>query len=116
MISGAISFAVNEVNAGPLQKLGHELAFVIAETQGVEATSILQTAALWTDKIHGYIGPQETCVHEGRMAAAFNIPMISYVSYIHMPYQVLLQGMPMLFPTRSGCETGRALGWDVHHK
>lgn len=34
---------------------------------------------MWTKQIAGYIGPQETCVHEGRMAAAFNLPMISYV-------------------------------------
>lgn len=81
MISGAISLAVSEVNAGPLHtELGHELAFVVAETRGEEISSIRQTAALWAERIYGYIGPQETCVHEGRMAAAFNIPMISYVS------------------------------------
>lgn len=81
MISGAISLAMSEVNAGALHsELGHELAFVVAETRGEETSSIRQTAALWTDRIYGYIGPQETCVHEGRMAAAFNIPMISYVS------------------------------------
>lgn len=81
MISGAISLAVSEVNAGALHtELGHELSFVVAETRGEEISSIRQTASLWTDRIYGYIGPQETCVHEGRMAAAFNIPMISYVS------------------------------------
>lgn len=87
MISGAISLAVSEVNAGALHsELGHELAFVVAETRGEEISSIRQTAALWTDRIYGYIGPQETCVHEGRMAAAFNIPMISYVSaYFYVP-------------------------------
>ncbi|XP_069945646.1 guanylate cyclase 32E [Cherax quadricarinatus] len=40
--------------------------------------SILQTAQLWISNISAYIGPQETCVHEARMAAAFNLPMISY--------------------------------------
>ena len=29
-----------------------------------------------------YIGPQETCVHEAKMAAAFDLPMISYVIQI----------------------------------
>lgn len=72
--------AVNEVNEKKLQKLGHKLEFIIAETYGEEISSIRQTASLWTDEIHGYIGPQETCIHEGRMAAAFNLPMISYVS------------------------------------
>ncbi|XP_058980104.1 speract receptor [Musca domestica] len=77
-ISGAISLAVKEVNEGELKSLGHELDFLVAETYGDEVNSIRQTAALWTKQIVGYIGPQETCVHEGRMAAAFNLPMISY--------------------------------------
>lgn len=81
MISGAISLAVNEINSnGKLKNMGHSLGFKVAETYGEEVSSIRQTAALWTDKVFAYIGPQETCVHEGRMAAAFNLPMISYVS------------------------------------
>ncbi|XP_017128461.1 speract receptor isoform X2 [Drosophila elegans] len=77
-ISGAISLAVEEVNAGRLRDRGHSLEFVVAETYGEEVVSIRQTAALWTQQVAAYIGPQETCVHEGRMAAAFNLPMISY--------------------------------------
>ncbi|CAK9821911.1 Guanylate cyclase 32E [Anthophora retusa] len=77
-ISGAISLAVEEVNAGELGRRGHKLDFLVAETYGEEETSILMTADLWTKNISAYIGPQETCVHEGRMAAAFNLPMISY--------------------------------------
>ncbi|ALC44253.1 CG10738 [Drosophila busckii] len=77
-ISGAISLAVEQVNAGRLGALGHSLQFVVAETYGDEVASIRQTAALWTQQVAAYIGPQETCVHEGRMAAAFNLPMISY--------------------------------------
>lgn len=79
-VSGAISLAVAEVNRGPLGARGHTLDFVVAETFGEETTSIRQVAALWTRNISAYIGPQETCVHEGRMAAAFNLAMISYVS------------------------------------
>ncbi|KAH8419517.1 hypothetical protein KR222_004069 [Zaprionus bogoriensis] len=77
-ISGAISLAVEQVNAGKLGRMGHSLEFVVAETYGDEVASIRQTAALWTQQVAAYIGPQETCVHEGRMAAAFNLPMISY--------------------------------------
>nr|CAD7268033.1 unnamed protein product [Timema shepardi] len=79
-ISGAISLAVSEVNKGPLAERGHTLGFLVAETYGEEVTSIRQTAALWTRNVSAYVGPQETCVHEARMAAAFNLPMISYVS------------------------------------
>lgn len=87
MISGAISLAVNEINnGGKLKDMGHSLKFKVAETYGEEVSSIRQTAALWTDKVFAYIGPQETCIHEGRMAAAFNLPMISYVSSIDSEY------------------------------
>ncbi|XP_043253868.1 guanylate cyclase 32E [Colletes gigas] len=82
-ISGAISLAVEEVNAGELGRRGHKLDFLVAETYGEEETSILMTADLWTKNISGYIGPQETCIHEGRMAAAFNLPMISYFCTHH---------------------------------
>jgi hypothetical protein len=67
------------VNSGELGKRNHRLDFYVAETYGNEEKSILMTANLWTKNVSVYIGPQETCVHEGRMAAAFNIPMISYV-------------------------------------
>ncbi|XP_037032480.1 guanylate cyclase 32E isoform X2 [Bradysia coprophila] len=77
-ISGAISLAVTEINSGKLKTLGHSLAFIVGETYGEEVSSIRQTASLWKSHVAGYIGPQETCVHEGRMAAAFNLPMISY--------------------------------------
>lgn len=69
-----------QVNAGELGRRGHKLDFQVEETYGDEQTSILSTAVLWTKNISAYIGPQETCIHEGRMAAAFNIPMISYVN------------------------------------
>ncbi|XP_023216984.1 guanylate cyclase 32E-like [Centruroides sculpturatus] len=77
-ISGAISLAVEEIrNLHPLHD-NHTLDFIVAETYGDENESILKTAILWTQNISVYLGPQETCVHEGRMAAAFKLPMISY--------------------------------------
>lgn len=80
-ISGAISFAVDEINKHQPLIDNHSLSFVVAETFGDESESIRQTAKLWTEgKVSAYIGPQETCVHEARMAASFNLPMISYVS------------------------------------
>jgi hypothetical protein len=79
-ISGAISLAVKELNAGPMGKRGHRLEFVVPDTYGEELASIAHTADMCTKKVAAYIGPQETCVTEARMAAAFNLPMISYVS------------------------------------
>ncbi|XP_070503442.1 speract receptor [Chironomus tepperi] len=77
-ISGALTLAIEEVNKEKLAKLNHSIEFIVAETYGEEISSIRETASLWKQGIFGYIGPQETCIHEGRMAAAFNLPMISY--------------------------------------
>ena len=80
-ISGAISLAIEEINSKRPLLDNHTLSFVVAETFGDESESIRQTARLWTEgTVSAYIGPQETCVHEARMAASFNLPMISYVS------------------------------------
>lgn len=80
-ISGAISYAVDEINFKHAIVDNHTLEFVVAETFGAEEESIRQTATLWTEgNISVYIGPQESCIHEARMAASFNLPMISYVS------------------------------------
>ncbi|KAF7269656.1 hypothetical protein GWI33_017336 [Rhynchophorus ferrugineus] len=77
-ISGAISLAVEEVNRGVFGRRGHRLNFIVAETYGEEIISVQKTADLWTRNVSAYIGPQETCEHEAFMAAAFNVPMISY--------------------------------------
>ena len=79
-ISGALTYALEQVNSDPDVLPNHTLAFLLAETYGEESESIKQTILLLTDGIAAYIGPQETCSHEGRIAASFNMPMISYVS------------------------------------
>lgn len=96
-ISGAISYAIDQVIQThnhlsilivlsqvneDLRSHGspHRIEFKVAETFGDEEISIHQVAELWRANVSGYIGPQETCVHEARMAASFNLPMISYVN------------------------------------
>ncbi|XP_076458574.1 speract receptor-like [Babylonia areolata] len=77
-ISGALTYALEQVNADPEVLPFHTLRFLMAETYGEEEVSIRETALLLSERIAAYIGPQETCTHEGRIAAAFNVPMISY--------------------------------------
>ncbi|XP_046437662.1 guanylate cyclase 32E-like isoform X1 [Daphnia pulex] len=77
-ISGAISLAIEDVTRHRILPGDHTLDMVVAETYGEEEESLLQTAKLWTLNVSAYIGPQESCVHEARMAAAFRLPMISY--------------------------------------
>ena len=79
-ISGALTLALEEINNSTSILPNHTLDFIIAETYGIELHSIKQTVDLINKNISVYIGPQETCIHEAKVAAAFNIPMISYVS------------------------------------
>jgi hypothetical protein len=79
-LAGAISLAIEDVTRHRILPGDHTLDMVVAETYGEEEESLLQTAKLWTLNVSAYIGPQESCVHEARMAAAFRLPMISYVS------------------------------------
>lgn len=79
-ISGALTLALDEINNRTDILPNHTLNFIIAETYGQEFISIKETVLLINQNISVYIGPQETCIHEAKIAAAFNIPMISYVS------------------------------------
>ncbi|XP_062588637.1 receptor-type guanylate cyclase Gyc76C-like [Saccostrea cucullata] len=77
-ISGAITYAKDQINNDSTILPNHTLEFVVAETYSREIYSIKETVELIDQNISVYIGPQETCVHEGRIAASFNLPMISY--------------------------------------
>eukprot|EP00106_Octopus_bimaculoides_P006081 XP_014773523.1 PREDICTED: uncharacterized protein LOC106871537 [Octopus bimaculoides] len=77
-ISGALSLAVAEINSNPSILPEHRLEFIPQETYGEESESIRKTTLLLDANISAYIGPQETCLYEARIAAVFNVPMLSY--------------------------------------
>ncbi|KAH7950051.1 hypothetical protein HPB49_019002 [Dermacentor silvarum] len=77
-ISGALTLAVDKVNLRAPLMGGLRLDVLVAETFGRERHSVLQTARLWRQNVSAFIGPQETCVHEAYLAAALNLPMVSY--------------------------------------
>lgn len=78
-ISGAIVYALNEINNDSNILPDDYLYFEIAETHSLEFESIKRTLELWSHNVSVIIGPQETCVHEAKIAASASIPMISYV-------------------------------------
>ena len=82
--SPAIEVAIDRVNSENMLPFGYKLTYEIGETYGMESESIGRTAEFWrrsngtSRKVSAIIGPQETCKHEARMAASFNMPMISH--------------------------------------
>lgn len=92
-ISGAITYARDQINNDSSILPNHTLEFLVAETYSQELHSIKETVDLIDRNISVYIGPQETCVHEGRIAASFNLPMISYVSLLSYKYKRCVGGL-----------------------
>ena len=79
-VSPAIDVAVKQVNEDGLLPDGYRMTYEMGETYGSETESISKTVELiWQKNVSAIIGPQtETCKHEARIAASFNIPMISH--------------------------------------
>ncbi|XP_064595045.1 guanylate cyclase 32E-like [Liolophura sinensis] len=78
-VSGAITYAVEQINNNTSILPNHTLSFEIAETFGQDLESVRLTSQLAVSgRIDAFIGPVFNCSDEARIAAAFNIPMISY--------------------------------------
>ncbi|KAJ6222298.1 hypothetical protein RDWZM_000843 [Blomia tropicalis] len=79
VISGAISYAIDVVNKErPNLLKGRPLQLLYNDTSG---TAINGTAALisqWRAGAVAFFGPEDTCDVEATLAAALNLPMISY--------------------------------------
>lgn len=79
VISGAISYAIDHINSERSDLLkGRRLKLIYNDTS---ATSVNGTAALisqWRSGAVAFFGPEDTCEVEATIAAALNLPMISY--------------------------------------
>jgi len=82
-ISGGLTTALSDLKRHKFfgSTANVEFNLQVSETYGDEEVSLREVARLWKDhNISVIIGPQESCLHEARLAASLNIPMISYVS------------------------------------
>ncbi|XP_066292831.1 receptor-type guanylate cyclase Gyc76C-like [Branchiostoma lanceolatum] len=79
VISGAMTLAVDDVNRNPALLPNTTLEFVWNNTEGYEDGSIRALTDQWRDGVVAFFGPGETCTTEARIAASWNVPMISYM-------------------------------------
>lgn len=85
-IAGGLTYALYSLQhsnffAALRHPVNIKFSLTVAETYGDEDKSLLQVAELWRrHNVSVIIGPQETCLHEAKLASSLNIPMISYVS------------------------------------
>ncbi|KAK6012697.1 ligand-binding protein, receptor family [Ostertagia ostertagi] len=78
MISGALHVAVNEINANPDLLPNHRLNYIFDNTCGKERQSTQYFMDHWKMGARVFIGPEMNCRTEATMAAAQNLPIISY--------------------------------------
>ena len=76
---GAFVDALDKVNT---EILGpeHELNFTFMDNRADTLVSIRAMTEMYNNDVIAFIGPEETCVTEARIAAAWNLPMIDFVS------------------------------------
>ncbi|CAG2169153.1 unnamed protein product, partial [Oppiella nova] len=78
VISGAITYAINKINTDSSLLNGRKLELVFNDTNG---TTIDGTAAIlsqWRQGVVAFFGPEDSCEVEATIAAALQLPMISY--------------------------------------
>uniref|UniRef100_A0A7E4URV4 Guanylate cyclase n=1 Tax=Panagrellus redivivus TaxID=6233 RepID=A0A7E4URV4_PANRE len=78
MISGALQVAIEEVNANPDLLSDYELVYLFNNTCGDEKRSTEYFMDHWKRGAKVFIGPEMNCRTEATMAAAQNLPIISY--------------------------------------
>lgn len=79
-ISGAMTLAVENINKDPDILPNHTLSFIYADNKGRDLRSINVLTELWKNDAIAFIGPEDFCATEARVAASWKLPMVSYVS------------------------------------
>lgn len=82
LIAGAIPLAVEEVNRREDLLPNHTLQFVAGDSGDPESYMAIRkmTAMREQENVVAFIGPDHSCVSEALVAAAWEFPMITYVS------------------------------------
>uniref|UniRef100_A0A5S6Q8M7 Guanylate cyclase n=1 Tax=Trichuris muris TaxID=70415 RepID=A0A5S6Q8M7_TRIMR len=83
IISGALRYAIEKVNENSQLLPNYELDFIFADTRGMTKQSVKATMELWQKGVTAFVGPEDSCQTEAMIAAAQNLPMISYKCFDH---------------------------------
>ena len=85
--ASALLLAIGAVTNDSTLLPGHQVTFVWNDTQCSEEVAVKAMIHQMGRGVQGFIGPACSCETTAKLAAAFNIPMISYVS---TPYKAKL--------------------------
>ena len=79
---GALVYALEKINNDPNRLKGHTLTYVYNDTRAHALTSIRGMTSQYKADVLAFIGPEDKCETEAQIAAAWNVPMITYVSRV----------------------------------
>lgn len=80
---GAVSLAVKRINENDTILNNTKLSFKFgALDKSNRLDSLLKMTEFRDQGVAAFIGPDEDCDHEARLASAWNLPMIAYVSLL----------------------------------
>ena len=80
IISGAMTLAINSVNRNKNILRDHTLSFTWGDTHADTLVGTKLLTHMWANGSIAFFGPEDSCDVEARVAAAWNLPMIAYVS------------------------------------
>ncbi|CAL4086179.1 unnamed protein product, partial [Meganyctiphanes norvegica] len=84
LVLGALPLAVDTVNSDPTLLPGKRLLYDVAdvgnsEEEALAALSIRRMTTMRDAGVLAFIGPDDNCANEALVAAAWNLPMITYL-------------------------------------
>ena len=94
VVSGALRYAIEEVNSNPQMLSGYKLDFIFANECGEELRATNQALDMIRQGCHAFVGPEVQCRTVARMAGAAKIPIVSYVSLLFHCDRAFLPEMP----------------------
>lgn len=81
IISGAMTHAVERINRNPDLLPNYNISFLWDDTFADTLTGTGALTRQWRHGATAFFGPEDSCDVEARVAASWNLPMISYVSF-----------------------------------
>ncbi|KAF8764968.1 Receptor-type guanylate cyclase Gyc76C like protein [Argiope bruennichi] len=78
IISGAMTYAVQQVNDQHVLPDNYTLEFIFEDTKGETLQGTNAVINMWRKGVIAFFGPENSCEVEATVSASLNLPMISY--------------------------------------
>ena len=85
---GAFKYALEYINKGVMEKHGYHIDYTVVDNKADTVYSLRALTKLYFNGTIAFIGPEDTCAIEARLAAAWDLPMIAFVSRLSFVHKV----------------------------